>query len=216
MKLLQSLSDDPAHHCNLEKQLLTAHPSDDGDVLLLYINRPSVIVGRHQQIEAEVDVRYCRRHGIEIVRRISGGGAVYHDYGNINYAFVVDRGATPVMDADFASPIIAALRAVGVDATAGARRELLVGGKKISGTASFVTAGRILFHGTLLHRTDLARLARALNGDPEKRGKHIASVQAEVMNLSEITGDTEPTDEFLRRLIRFLSGYCRTGDARYV
>jgi lipoate-protein ligase A len=199
------MSDSPAYHCDLEKQLLAERPGED--VLLLYINRPSVIVGRNQQVEAEVDVSYCERHGIEIIKRISGGGAVYHDYGNINYAFIVDRGVTPVMDMDFASPILKALQSVGVAATVGARKELLVGGRKISGTASFVTGNRILFHGTLLHHTDLNRLSLALQGKPSKRGKHIASVPAGVMNLSEITGKDESTSDFLHRIYNFLTAY---------
>ena len=102
-----------------------------GDVLLFYINRPSVIVGRNQRIEAEVDTDYCLRHGIEIVRRLSGGGTVYHDYGNINYAFIVDKDERPVLDRDFATPIIDALRPLGVEAVSGERKELLVGGSSI-------------------------------------------------------------------------------------
>ncbi|MDR0757959.1 MAG: lipoate--protein ligase family protein [Tannerella sp.] len=207
MKLLRSLSDSPAYHCELERQFLAAHPAGGEDVLLLYVNRPSVIVGRNQQIEAEADVDYCRRHGIEIVKRLSGGGAVYHDRGNINYAFIAGRGATPALDRDFLAPVQAALRSAGVETTAGARRDLWVGGRKISGTASFVTADSILFHGTLLHRTDLDRLARALHGDPSKRGKRIASVPAQVMNLSEITDPGESTGEFLDRISCFLAGY---------
>jgi lipoate-protein ligase A len=210
------MSDSPAYHCRLEKQILTAPPAGSEDVLLLYVNRPSVIVGRNQQIEAEADVDYCRRHGIEIVRRISGGGAVYHDYGNINYAFIVGRGTAPALDRDFLAPVLAALQSAGVNATVGARRDLRVDGKKISGTASFVTADRILFHGTLLHRTDLDRLARALHGDIAKRGKRIASVPDEVMNLSEITDLHESTDEFLDRTGRFLADYYRADRISYI
>jgi len=205
MKILRSMSDLPAYHCDLEKQLLAERSGED--VLLLYINRPSVIVGRNQQVEAEVDVSYCERHGIEIIKRISGGGTVYHDYGNINYAFIVDRGLIPAMDMDFTSPVLKALQSTGVSATVGARKELLVGGRKISGTASLVTGKRILFHGTLLHRTNLNHLSLALQGNPSKRGKHIASVPSGVMNLSEITGKDEDTNDFMERLLVFFSEY---------
>ena len=108
MRLVRSISDSPVLNGLLEEHLLTERPL--GDVLLFYINRPSVIVGRNQRIEAEVDTDYCLRHGIEIVRRLSGGGTVYHDYGNINYAFIVDKDERPVLDRDFATPIIDALR----------------------------------------------------------------------------------------------------------
>jgi lipoate-protein ligase A len=205
MKILRSLSDSPAFHCDLERQLLTERAGED--VLLLYINRPAVIVGRNQQVEAEVDRSYCDLHGIEIIRRITGGGAVYHDYGNINYAFIVDRDLRQPMDMDFTSPVLSALSAAGVEATAGARKELLVDGRKISGTASLVTGRRILFHGTLLHNTNLNHLSLALRGEPARRGKHIASVPSDVMNLSEITGADESTPQFLERIVNFLTAY---------
>lgn len=162
MLLLRSISDSPAFNCALEEYLLTERPA--GDVLLFYINRPSVIVGRNQRIEAEVDTGYCCEHGIEVVRRLSGGGTVFHDYGNINYAFIADKGLRPGARPDFGVPIVAALRANGIEATVGARKELLAAGYKISGTASHVTRTSQLFHGTLLHRTDLERLDYTLRG----------------------------------------------------
>jgi lipoate-protein ligase A len=205
MQILKSASDSPAYNCALEESLLTERPGRD--VLLFYINRPSVIVGRNQEIAAEANVAYCRANRIEIVKRISGGGAVYHDYGNINYAFITGRGPAAVLDTDFTAPVIAALQSFGIRTIAGHRRDLWVDGRKISGTASCVSRGRILFHGTLLHRTDLARLSCALQGDRSLRGKGIASVPSPVVNLSDITGTTESTDCFLTQLIAFFSGY---------
>ncbi len=198
MKLILSPWNDPRRNVALEEYLMTERPGED--VLLLYINAPSVIVGRHQLIEAEVDTAYCAREGIAVVRRLSGGGTVYHDPGNINYAFVVDKGELPALDRDFTGPVIRALRALGVEARAGERRELLCEGLKISGTASHITRDRILFHGTLLHRADLGRLAKALRGDGSLRGKAVASVPSPVANLSEWTGGEESTPEFLERL----------------
>ena len=205
VRLVRSISDSPVLNGLLEEHLLTERPS--GDVLLFYINRPSVIVGRNQRIEAEVDTDYCLRHGIEIVRRLSGGGTVYHDYGNINYAFIVDKDERPVLDRDFATPIIDALRPLGVEAVSGERKELLVGGYKISGTASHVARTRILFHGTLLHRTDLGALDRALRGDVSKRGRKVASVPSPVMNLATLTGEQETTEHFLGILTGFFENY---------
>jgi lipoate-protein ligase A len=202
MQLLRSLSDDPSVNCALEERLLTESPAQE-DILLFYINRPSVIVGRNQLIEAEVNTAWCREHGIEVVRRISGGGTVYHDYGNINYAFICCRSATPALDMDFASPLLTALQSLGITATVGARKELLVDGKKISGTASHITRDRILFHGTLLHRTDLTCLACALQGNPALRGRSVASIPAPVANLADLTANTETTEAFLTRLMRF-------------
>ena len=197
MQLILSPWNLPQRNCALEEYLLTERP---GDVLLLYINRPSVIVGRHQTLEAEVDVEYCRKTGIPILKRLSGGGTVYHDEGNINYAFIVDKSDTPALDRDFNTPVIRALAALGVPANAGLRRELLCEGVKISGTAAHITRDRQLFHGTLLHRTDLQKLERVLQGNPNRRGKGVASVPSPVGNIAPYTGPEEQTSDFLVRL----------------
>lgn len=197
MQLILSPWNIPWRNCALEEYLLTERP---GDVLLLYINLPSVIVGRNQSVEAEVDTEYCRREGIPVLKRLSGGGTVYHDEGNINYAFVCDKGNTPALDRDFATPILRALEALGVPATVGPRRELLCVGLKISGTASHITRTRVLFHGTLLHRTDLGRLGRVLRGDPARRGKGVASVPSPVGNIGRYSDPQESTSAFLERL----------------
>lgn len=208
MLLIKSTSDDPVYNGELEKKYLTERPAQD--VLLFYINRPSVIVGRNQSIEAEVNVAYCQQHSIEIVKRISGGGTVYHDYGNINYAFIVPKGNTPVLEIDFATPIIIALHSLGINATVGQRKELLTDGKKISGTASHVTRDRILFHGTLLHHTDLSHLKYTLQGNQSLRGKKVASIPSPVINLIDITQSNESTEEFLGHLLYFFEGYYQT------
>lgn len=197
MQLILSPWNQPQLNCALEEYLLTERP---GDVLLLYINLPSVIVGRNQTVEAEVDTDYCRRHGIPVLKRLSGGGTVYHDEGNINYAFLCDKGDTPALDRDFGTPVVRALEALGVPASVGPRRELLCNGFKISGTASHITRTRLLFHGTLLHRTDLERLGRILRGDPARRGKGVASVPSPVGNIAPYSGAKESTDAFLQRL----------------
>lgn len=198
MQVIRSTSDAPADNFSLEKYFLSAYTSD---VLLFYVNRPSVIVGRNQQIEAEVNVAFCKENDIEIVRRISGGGTVYHDYGNINYAFICNRKTIPALDVDFTAPMLAALQALGVPAKLGARKELSVNGMKISGTASHITGNRILFHGTLLYQTDLKRMQQALQGDSSRRGKRIASVPGSVINISDIMEDKVATLVFLERLM---------------
>ena len=143
----------------------------------------------------------------------SGGGAVYHDLGNINYAFVSNKEASPVLDRDFLRPVVTLLQVLGVEATAGKRKELLAGGRKISGTASHVTRNRQLFHGTLLHRTDLHMLEQALRGDRTARGKGVASVPSPVANIAELLHSDETTEAFLERfgalLLQYygLSGY---------
>ena len=208
MQLFRSSSDSPAINFALEKKILTVLPNID--VLLFYINRPSVIVGRNQSVEAEVNTVYCNEHGIEVIKRISGGGTVYHDYGNINYAFIVCKHAKSVLDMDFATPIVAALNSLGIRATVGTRKELLVHGKKISGTSSHTTRDRILFHGTLLHHANLTHLSEALKGDPSQRGRKVASIPDAVMNLSEITGTNETTEQFLNKLLEYFMIFYKT------
>ena len=210
MKLILSPWHSPMRNCALEEYMVTERHDD---VLLLYRNTPSVILGRNQTVAAEIDGDFCRAHGIEVVRRLSGGGAVYHDLGNINYAFVSNKEASPVLDRDFLRPVVTLLQVLGVEATAGKRKELLAGGRKISGTASHVTRNRQLFHGTLLHRTDLHMLEQALRGDRTARGKGVASVPSPVANIAELLHSDETTEAFLERfgalLLQYygLSGY---------
>ncbi len=196
MNLILSPWHSPIRNCALEEYLITERHDD---VLLLYRNRPSVILGHNQTVSAEVDVAFCRAHGIEVVRRLSGGGAVYHDLGNINYAFVSNKGASPVLDRDFLKPIVAVLQTLGIEATVGRRRELLVGERKISGTASHVTRNRQLFHGTLLHRTNMLLLEHALRGNSAVRGKGVASIPSPVVNIAELLHDGATTDSFLEQ-----------------
>lgn len=174
------------------------------NVLLLYINSASVIVGRHQTIAAEVDEQFCAEHNIPVVRRISGGGAVYHDEGNVNYAFIVNTDCVCALDRDFAAPVVAALRAMGLNAEAGSRKEIRCGGYKISGSAAHVSRGRMLFHGTLLYSANLQRLEQTLKGNPALRGKGIPSVPDRVANIASLMASGETTGQFLTRIAELL------------
>jgi len=186
MIVLKSDSTNPT--VNFEEERRLFYSPERKEYLFFYINRPTVVVGSNQHIEAEADTEYCHRNGIEIVRRISGGGAVYHDDGNINFAFIVNKNGRSPLDVNLIEPIIDVLQSLGIDAVAGPRKEIFLKGKKISGTATYVSADRILFHGTLLYNTDLTHLHLALRGNPALRGRKVASVPAEVGNISEICG----------------------------
>lgn len=179
----------------LEQQLLRSTE----DVVLLYINSPTVVVGRNQTIEAEVDMEYCGAHNIAVVRRKSGGGAVYHDEGNLNYAIICNGGERP-LDRDYTAPVVYALRKMGVAATSGPRGEIMVGGAKVSGSACMVHRGRVLFHGTLLFDADLTALEAALRGDESRRGRGIKSVRSTVANLKPMLSDVADIEGFMERL----------------
>ena len=194
-------------NCALEKHLLLR---ERGDALLFYINSSSVIVGRNQSPPAEADFDYCRRLGIPVIRRISGGGTVYHDAGNINFAFITDKGELSVFDPEILRPIVEALARLGIVAQVGVRREISAGGRKISGTAAFVTGVRQLFHGTLLYDTDLDAMRKALQGDTSCRGRKVASVPSEVVNLAELLPQKGTPQDFLNGLLDFFSRYYDT------
>lgn len=213
MKILKSLSTDPEANLALEMELLER---EGEDFLLLYINRPSVIVGRNQLPEAEADTEYCRRQGIPVIRRISGGGAVYHDTGNVNYSFITARGKTPLLDSKPHAPVVAALAETGVAAEAGSRGELRVEGLKVSGTASYVKGARQMFHGTLLFDTDLDRMERALSGDGSKRGRKVASVPSETINLKAFIPSVGSAAGFMDTLADFFARYYNTADPETV
>lgn len=172
------------------------------DLLLLYVNEPSVIIGSNQAVLNEVDQDFCIEHDIRIIRRLSGGGAVYHDLGNLNYSFIHGKTGEP-LSAGFLDPVVETLRTLDIPVEVRKRKDLWLQGYKISGTASHLSKGREIHHGTLLYDTDLQMLSKALN--PEKRDwvkKATASVPSPVKNIRSYLnsrGDNiEPQQFFLQ------------------
>ncbi len=177
---------DPAYNLALE-EVMTAQA--DAPFAMLWRNRPAVILGRNQNACREFDAAYAREHGIAVVRRMTGGGAVYHDLGNLNYSifsFETDANKRYIDFAPFATPVLSALRALGVEAEFSGRNDILVAGRKVSGSAKCVHAGRILFHGTLLFDVDFDAMAAVLTPPQAKiEAKGVPSVRARVANLNE-------------------------------
>lgn len=162
----------------------------DRDVFMLWRNAPTIIVGRHQNTLAEINLDYVRENNLPVVRRLSGGGAVFHDLGNLNFTFIAGGGEgahrTEVDFRRFTQPIIDALQGLGVDARFEGRNDLTIDGRKFSGNAEYVHAGRILHHGTLLFSARMADVAAALRPDPAKfADKAVKSVRSRVTNISE-------------------------------
>ncbi len=161
----------------------------DRDVFMLWRNAPAIIVGRHQNTLAEINVDYVRERNLPVVRRLSGGGAVFHDLGNLNFTFIAggaDDHRTEVDFRRFTQPIIEALQRLGVDARFEGRNDLTIDGRKFSGNAEYVHRGRILHHGTLLFSARMADVAAALRPDPAKfADKAVKSVRSRVTNISE-------------------------------
>ena len=184
MIFLFNSSTDAAFNLALE-ELLPSFFQDD--IIMLWRNRSAVIVGRNQNTAAEIDAAFVRDNNIQVIRRMTGGGAVYHDLGNINYTIVVrDRQLSPESFSANAAPVLAALRSLGIPAEFSGRNDILADGRKISGSAKTVLTDRTLFHGTLLFSANLEMLGKVLTPDPEKiRAKGIKSVRSRVANLQE-------------------------------
>jgi lipoate-protein ligase A len=175
---------DPYFNLASEEVLLK---SGREDVFLMYRNRPSVVVGKHQNTLAEISLPYVLEHGILVARRISGGGAVFHDLGNINFAFITTGKEGDLVNyPKFMQPVIDAMGKAGLEVNLGERNELLLGNRKISGTASHVYKHRVLHHGTLLFSSDIRSLASALKVKPGKfEDRAVKSIRSEITNISE-------------------------------
>jgi lipoate-protein ligase A len=205
MRYIYNPSTDPAFNLAAEELLLTESAEE---IFMLWRNRQAVIVGRNQNTLAEIDEAFTRERGIPVVRRLSGGGAVFHDLGNINFTFINNGTPSEGLDFErFTVPIQRALRSMGVECVFSGRNDLLIDGKKFSGNAQHFHGGRILHHGTLLFSSDMADLSGALRVDPEKyRDKAVKSVRSRVTNISShLPAPMEVTD-FIKALMDFVSG----------
>ncbi|MDI3270086.1 MAG: lipoate--protein ligase, partial [Bacillota bacterium] len=173
----------PALNLAIEEYLLRQLRSDE-DYLFFYNNDPSVIIGRNQNAWEEIDEVFCRAEGIQVVRRLSGGGAVYTDRGNLSFSFITrDDGQSFMNFKKFTEPVVEALRTLGVPAELTGRNDIQVGERKISGNAQYAAGGRLMTHGTLLLSVDLERMTRALQPRAEKfQSKSTKSVRARVAN----------------------------------
>lgn len=199
---------DPAVNLALEEYVLRNAGVDD-DLLLFYINAPSIIIGRHQNTLEEINREYVEAHGVRVVRRLSGGGAVYHDLGNLNFSFIT--GSAPENFRNFkkfTEPVVRALASLGVTAELSGRNDLLVDGRKVSGNAQYIAADRMVSHGTLLFDSDLSHVADALNVKESKiSSKGIKSVRSRVANISEYLPQPMRIEEFRAALLaHFFTG----------
>lgn len=173
-------------------------------VFRLWRNAPAVIVGRNQNAMAEINYDYAVRHDIAVVRRLSGGGAVYHDLGNVNYTFLdacSRRESSADMFRRFTAPVIAALSRMGVEARLEGRNDLTIDGRKFSGNAIYVSGGRMMHHGTMLFDTDLDEMAAVLSTDTSKfSGRAVASRRSRVTNILPHLSRPISTEEFMALL----------------
>ncbi len=194
--LYLSHTTDPYTNLATDEYLLRNLPADSF-VLYFYVNAPSVIIGRHQNAYAECDVAKMEADGVKLVRRITGGGAVYHDEGNLNFSFIFPEGKYEESAQN--EVLTDALATFGIEATAGGRNDITADGRKVSGTAYSAAGGVKQRHGTMLVSSDLDRLQRYLTVSPMKlQSKGVRSVKSRVCNLCELG---EVTVESLREAI---------------
>lgn len=203
MRLYRLESTDPYYNLAVEEHILRCW---DEDVLLLWRNDNTIVVGRNQNTAEEIDRSYADANGINIIRRISGGGAVYHDLNNVNFSFIVGlKDVAGQRMVDFMAPIAAALNVMGVPVTLDGRNDLSVHGRKVSGNAQSIYKKRILHHGTLLFDVNLDVLSRSLRVTPEKfQSKATKSVRARVANIKDWLPGVS-VSAFMERLQRQLA-----------
>lgn len=199
---------DPYINLAIEEYILNTFDTDKDSYLLFYINGPSIIVGRNQNTIEEIDAGYVDKNGIKVVRRLSGGGAVYHDLGNLNYSFITkDDGESFRNFRKFTQPVVDALNNLGVKAELQGRNDLLVEGRKISGNAQFSTQGRMYSHGTLMFDTDIGEVVNALKVKKDKiESKGIKSIRSRVANISEFLEEPMTIEEFRQYILEQIFG----------
>ncbi len=198
---------DPRINLAIEEYALR-HLDQEDDYLLFYVNEPSIIIGKNQNTVEEINQAYVEEHSIHVVRRLSGGGAVYHDLGNLNFSFITkDDGQSFHNYRKFTEPVVEALHKLGVQAELTGRNDIQVGERKISGNAQFATKGRMYSHGTLMLQTDLEEVTRALKANRAKiESKGIKSIRSRVANISEFLREPITMEQFKDHLLASIFG----------
>jgi lipoate---protein ligase len=199
MLIIQTTSNDPFYNLAAEEYFLK---ENSDDIFMLYVDDPSVIVGKHQNTLAEINYRFITENNIRVARRISGGGAVYHDRGNLNFAFIQNGKEGSLVDfRRFTLPVIEALKKAGIDANFEGRNDIRVNGLKVSGNAEHVYKNRVLHHGTLLISSDLRVLSEALHTFPGKYYDNaVKSIRSKVANINDFA-KVPYSVEFVKNLI---------------
>ena len=202
MLFVYSKSLNPYFNLALEEFLMM---NSEEEVFMLWQNENTIVVGKNQNTLSEINYDFAKENNINIVRRMSGGGAVYHDRGNINFTFI-KNGENLFSDyKSFTEPIISFLKSLGINATLSGRNDILIDNKKISGNAQFMKNGRVLHHGTLLLSSQADIIGKALNADPEKiASKGIKSVKSRVTNINAHLKNPILAEDFKEKLASFV------------
>lgn len=199
--LLPDKKDRPLSFYLAMEEFLAAR--DNGEYFFMWQVPPTVIIGRNQHLLSEVNVDYCSRHGVNIVRRRSGGGCVYADMDNVMFSYITTSATVTTTFSDYTAKVARMLSSMGIRAEAGGRNDILIDGRKVSGNAFYHRRGRAIVHGTMLFNTDIAEMLKAISpSDVKLSSKGVASVRSRVINLSEVTDMY--IDEFKKRAAAYM------------
>ena len=202
MLYIESPRQDPYFNLALEEYLFEHTPPSKA-CFMLWQNDSAIIIGKYQNTAEEVSQTYVEQHGIKVVRRLSGGGAVYHDRGNLNFTCIMDQIGKGCFDFQaFSLPVLSALRELGVDAKFNGRNDLTIEGKKFSGNSQYIRKGRVLHHGCIMLDTDISKVAEALKVKSAKfESKSVKSVRSRVTTINEHAPTPIAMGDFKERLL---------------
>jgi len=185
MNYLNLKTTDPAFNLAVEEYVFEQLPRDRMYVML-WQNDNAIIIGKNQNTMAEINASYVKEQGIRVVRRLSGGGAVYHDMGNLNFTIIADAQGETLDFGRFCALVVKALGRVGVHAEINGRNDMTIDGKKFSGNAQYLRQGRVMHHGTILFDSNASVLSNALQVDEAKiQAKGVKSVRSRVTNVRD-------------------------------
>lgn len=194
---------DPSYNLAMEQYVFDCLPRDRA-YFMLWQNDNAIIVGKYQNTLSEINEKVVRERGIRVVRRLSGGGSVYHDMGNLNFTFITDAGENARLDfSAFCEPVVRTLRMLGVHAEVNGRNDITIDGKKFSGNSQYLRQGRLMHHGTIMFQSNLDVVSEALHVDASKfRSKGIASVHSRVTNVADHLQGNVTLPDFRRLLLK--------------
>lgn len=203
LSYLNLYTTDPAWNLAAEQYVFDRLPRDR-TYFMLWQNDNAIIIGKHQNTAAEINEQFVRENGVRVVRRLSGGGAVYHDMGNLNFTFIADAGDMESINFRlFCRPVVAALAKIGVTAEINGRNDMTIDGQKFSGNSQYLKEGRVMHHGTIMFDSNLDLVAQALHVDQEKiRAKGIASVRSRVTTVRRHMTNPVGLEEFRHLLLQ--------------
>lgn len=205
MKYIENFSNDPMYNLAFEEYCFKYLPADE-DYVILWVNGPAIIVGKNQNTLEEVNLDYVKENHIKVVRRITGGGAVYHDLGNLNFSIIKNTGENKKIDfKKYNIPILNALKRLDIKCELSGRNDMTIEDKKFSGIAQSIWKNRALNHGTLLFDTQLDVLSKALNVKQDKiESKGIKSVRSRVTNIKPFLSEGTTMESFREILLKYI------------